>query len=63
MMSFKCSNRCKIVFDPLWLSYIAVNTEFICKVDIKFQYVSRAVCAYAHDFGNDQDVRLLENVR
>ena len=46
-MSFKC---CKIVFDQLMLSYSAFNTEFVCKIGIKYQFVSQAVCAYAYDF-------------
>ena len=46
-MSFKCF---KIVFDQLMLSFSAVNTEIICKICIKYQYVSQTVCAYAHDF-------------
>ena len=60
-MSFKCF---KTVFDQLMLSFSAFNTEIICKICIKYQYVSQTVCAYAHDFKNyDQGVRLLEHVR
>ena len=49
-MSFKCSNHCKIVFDHLWLSFDVANTVLLCKIGIKWQFASRAVCAYAHDF-------------
>ena len=40
----------KIVFNQLMLSFNAVNKELMCKICIKYEYVSRAVCAYAHDF-------------
>ena len=57
-MSFKC---CKIMFEhQLMLSFNAVNTTFMCKICIKYQYVSHAVCRI---FKNDQGVRLLEHVR
>ena len=39
-----------MVFDHLWLSCDAVNTVFMCKIGIKYQYASRAVCAYAYVF-------------
>ena len=50
MMSYKRSNCCKKVFYQLMLSLNAVNKELMCKICIKYEYVSRAVCAYAHDF-------------
>ena len=37
-----------MVFDHLRLSCDAVNTVFMCKIGIKYQYASRAVCAYAY---------------
>ena len=49
-MSCKYSNRCKIEFDRLRLGFNAVNTVFMCKNDIKHQYVSRTVCAYVRAF-------------
>ena len=41
----------KMVFDHSWLSCGAVNTVFMCKIGIEYQYASRAVCAYAYVFG------------
>ena len=35
MMPFKCTNRCKIVFDHLRLSFNAANTVLISKICIK----------------------------
>ena len=40
-----------MVFDHLRLSCDAVDTVFICKIGIIYQYASRAVCAYAYVFG------------
>ena len=50
MIPFMCSIRCKIVFDHLRLSLNAVNVVLIGKFGIKYQYSSRAVCAYEHVF-------------
>ena len=50
MMSCKCSNCSKLVFVRLRLSFNAVNTVCMCKNGIKYQYIRRAVCAYAHAF-------------
>ena len=49
-MSFKCSNRCKIVFGHLRLSLQAVNTVFMRKMCLKYQYASPVACACAHVF-------------
>ena len=40
----------QIVFDLLRLSFNVVNTVFLCKNCVKYQYASRAVCAYARVF-------------
>ena len=50
MMSCKFFNRSKIVIDRRRLGFNAVNTVFMCKTGIKYQYIARAVCAYAHAF-------------
>ena len=52
MMTFKCSNRFKIVFDHLRLNCNAVNNVLLCKNCVKYQYASRAVCSYANVFRN-----------
>ena len=38
------------MFDHLKLNCDAVNTVFMCKFGIKYQYAGRAVCAYAYVF-------------
>ena len=51
MMPLKCSNRFKIVFDHMSLSFNDVNMVFFfCKKCVKYQYARRAVCAYARVF-------------
>ena len=40
----------QILFDLLTSSFNAVNTVLMCKLVVKYQYTSRAVCAYARDF-------------
>ena len=50
MMPLKCSNRFNIVFDHFRLSFNDVNTVYVCKHCVKYQYASRAVCAYARGF-------------
>ena len=47
MMPLKCSNRFKIVFDHMRLSFNDVNTVFLCKKYVRYQYARGAVCAYA----------------
>ena len=49
VISVKCCYHCKIVFDHIRLSFNAINTVHMCKIGIKCQFVSRAICAYAHD--------------
>ena len=51
-MPFKSSNCCKLVFDHLSLSFNAVNTVLMYKIDVKFKYAGKAVCTYAHNFRN-----------
>ena len=49
MMSCKFSNRYKIVFDQLILSFNAVNAIYMRKIGIQYKYACRAVtrvCAY-----------------
>ena len=43
----KCSNRRKLLFDHLLVRF---NVVFLCKIGLKCQYASRAVCAYVHIF-------------
>ena len=50
MMSFKCSNHRKIVFDHLTTHFNAANTVLMCKISIEYKCASQAVCAYAHSF-------------
>ena len=50
MLPLKCSNRSKIVFDHMRLSVNDVNTVFLCKKCVKYQYARRALCAYARVF-------------
>ena len=50
MMSFKCSTHQKIAFDHSTVSFNVANTVAMCKIGIKYQYATRAVCAYAHIF-------------
>ena len=45
-----CFNGYKTLFDHLKLSFNSVNTVFMCKICVKYQYVSRAVHAYVHAF-------------
>ena len=47
VISYKCSNRCEILFDQL---RIRLNVVSMCKIGIKYQYLSRVVCAYAQIF-------------
>ena len=47
VMSYKYSNRREISFDHLRLRFYVV---FMGKSGLKYRYVSRAVCAYAHIF-------------
>ena len=47
VMSFKCSNCCKIVLDHLRFSYNASYVVLMYKIDVKYQYAIRAVCADA----------------
>ena len=48
-MPFKCSNRFKIVFDRLRLSFNAATILLLlCKKYAKCKFASRAVCTYAH---------------
>ena len=44
VMSYECSNRRKILFDHLNISF---NVVLMCKIVIKYQFASRAMCAYA----------------
>ena len=50
MVSFKCPNRCKAVFDHLMLSFYAVDMVLMCKIGVKCKYASPAMCATAHLF-------------
>ena len=59
VLPFKCSNRCTISFDHLRLSFQAVNTVFICKMCIKYQYASPEVCACTHVFWKRQGCALI----
>ena len=59
MMSFKCSNRCEIVFYHLQLRLHAVNTVLMHKTDVKYQYAPQAVCAYVHAFRNPSGCALI----
>ena len=59
MMSFKCSNHCKIVFHHLRLSFNLVNTVLMFNIGIKYQYVSRSLWANAHDFRKWQGCALI----
>ena len=62
VMSYKYSNYREIFFDHLRIRF---NVVLMCKSGMKYQYVSRAECAYAHIifFRNDKGVGLLEHVR
>ena len=46
-MPFKCSICLKTAFHHLMLSF---DTVFMCKIDVNYQYISRAMCAYEHFF-------------
>ena len=46
-MSFKCSIRLKTAIHHLMLSF---DTVFMCKIGVNYQYISRAMCTYEHDF-------------
>ena len=37
-----------MVFDHLRLSINSSNAVLMCRIDVKYQYTIRAVCAYAH---------------
>ena len=64
MMPFKCSNRFKIVFVHLRLSFNAVNTVSIFVQIVRYIKLLVKKCALMHVFfGDDQSVRLLEHVR
>ena len=47
VMSYKCSNRRKILFEQLLIRF---NVVLMCKIGIKYQYFSRVVRAYAPIF-------------
>ena len=47
MMSFKFSIRLKTAIHHLMLSF---DTVFMCKIGVYYHYISRAMCAYEHDF-------------
>ena len=59
-MSYNCSYRRKLLFVQFKIRF---NVVFMSKIGIKYQYLSRVVCAYTETFRNDQGVRLLEHVR
>ena len=47
VMSFKCSNCCKVVYDHFQLSFNASNVLSLCIIDGKYQHTIGAVCTYA----------------
>ena len=50
VMSFKCSNCCKVVYDHLRLSVNASNALSLCRIVVKYQHTIGAVGPYAHVF-------------
>ena len=52
MVSFKSSNYCKVYSFVLsfTVSINASNAVLVCRIDVKYQYTIRAVCAYAGVF-------------
>ena len=62
MISFKCCNCCKTVFDHLNLSLNAANAVLTGRICVKYQYPCGALCAYAR-FSEATRVCLLERVR
>ena len=55
VMSFKCSNCCKVV-----LINNASNVVLMCKIGEKYQYTIRAECADAHAFWKPSGCVLIE---
>ena len=57
VMSSKFSSHHEIFFDHLRIRF---SVLLMCKSDIKYQYVSHAVCAYTHIFQKRPECALIE---
>ena len=60
MMTFKCSNHFKIVFDHLRLSFNAVNMVFFSKNCVKYTKLLVQKCAFMHVFQKRSGYVLIE---